>query len=115
MIAKMGETVHVIMWNNLDTTDYMRERIAEKAGIIETGLISMKTSHGTVLPPGPALRTCGLRNDDTIVWGIGGGVIRSRSASRFGCSTVANCPARRCPHDGVIVPQPTSPERGAGW
>ena len=72
MITKTGDTVHVIMWNNLDTTDYMRERIAEKAGIIETGLIFMKTSSGTVLPPGPTLRTCGLRNDDTIVWGIGG-------------------------------------------
>ena len=72
MIAKTGETVNVIMWNNSDTTDYMRERIAEKAGIIETGLISMKTSNGTVLPPGPALRTCGWRNADTIVWGIGG-------------------------------------------
>ena len=72
MIAKMGETVHVIMWNNLDTTDFMRERIAEKAGVIETGLIFMKTSLGIVLPSGPTLRTCGLRNDDTIVWGIGG-------------------------------------------
>ena len=47
MLVKTGNTSNTIMWNAYDTTNYMRERIAEKSGIIETGLICMLNATGT--------------------------------------------------------------------
>ena len=73
LIVKNGQvTCYMIMWNSHDTTDFIRDRIAEKAGIIETRDITMTHGNGTVLLNGLLLRNCCLKHDDTIVWGIGG-------------------------------------------
>ena len=73
LIVKNGQvTCYMIMWNSHDTTDFIRDRIAEKAGIIETRDITMTHGNGTVLLNGLLLRNCCLKHDDTIVWGIYG-------------------------------------------
>ena len=73
LIVKNGKvTCYMIMWNLHDTTDFIRDRIAEKAGIIETNEIIMTHGNGTVLLNGLLLRNCCLKHDDTIVWGIDG-------------------------------------------
>jgi len=71
LIVKNGQvTCYMIMWNSHDTTDFIRDRIAEKAGIIETRDITMTHGNGTVLLNGLLLRSCNLKHDDTITWGL---------------------------------------------
>ena len=70
LIVKNGKVIcYMIMWNLHDTTDFIRDRITEKAGIFETREIIMTHGNGTVLFNGLLLRNCGLKHDDTIAWG----------------------------------------------
>ena len=71
LIVKNGQvTCYMIMWNSHDTTDFIRDRIAEKTGIIETMDIIMTHGNGTLFLNGLLLRSCNLKHDDTITWGL---------------------------------------------
>jgi len=81
LIVKNGKvTCYMIMWNLHDTTDFIRDRIAEKAGIIETRDITMTHGNGTVLLNGLLLRSCNLKHDDTIAFGVNSGGANSKPA-----------------------------------
>ena len=81
LIVKNGQvTCYMIMWNSHDTTDFIRDRIAQKTGIIETTDIIMIHGNGTVIPNGLLLRNCVLKHDDAITFDINSGGANSKPA-----------------------------------
>ena len=73
MYIKAGNETYTIMWNSDDTTNYMRERIAKKIGIIEVETINMQNASGVLLHDNRLLRMYNMKDEDTITWGVSEG------------------------------------------